>query len=184
MGPAAGRDAHPFRSRRLGRRLEQPDLGGVRPAAGSGGPTGPVPGDDAADPKRRNINGKLFGVAIWVCPLVSLLVAALMYNTALGAAPDVNFIITLFLGVLLLVIGNYLPKCRSNYTVGIKLPWTLHDEANWTYTHRLAGKVWTVGAVVVLLTAFLWNIWILIAVIAVLVLVPAVASYLYYRKYA
>lgn len=138
----------------------------------------------AADPKRRNVNGKLFGVAIWVCPLVSLLVAALMYSTALGADPDVNLIITLFLGVLLLVVGNYLPKCRPNYTMGIKLPWTLHDEANWTYTHRLAGKVWTVGAVVVLLTAFLRNIWILIAVIVVLVLVPAVASYLYYRRYA
>ncbi len=135
------------------------------------------------DPKRRNIKGKPMGLILGICPVVSLLTAYLTYGTALGMDLDVNFLVLLVLGVLLLAVGNYLPKCEPNYTVGIKLPWTLHDEENWTYTHRLAGKVWSVGGLAVILTAFLRNIWLLLAIVLVVVLVPAVASYRYYKAH-
>ena len=45
------------------------------------------------------------------------------------------------MGLVFIIIGNYLPKCKQNYTVGIKLPWTLNSEENWNKTHRLAGYV-------------------------------------------
>lgn len=46
-------------------------------------------------------------------------------------------------------------KIRQNYTVGIRLPWTLSSEDNWDKTHRLAGKLWIVGGVLVLFNVFL-----------------------------
>ena len=47
-----------------------------------------------------------------------------------------------------------MPKCRQNYTMGIKLPWTLADEDNWNRTHRMAGYVWTAGGILMLIVGF------------------------------
>lgn len=88
----------------------------------------------------------------------------------------------LFLGLMFLVVGNYLPKCKQTYTVGIRLPWTLADEDNWAYTHRLAGKVWTIGGLVILALTFLRLPALQFVVILVLVLIPTAASFLYARR--
>ena len=50
-------------------------------------------------------------------------------------------------------MGNYMPKLKVNHTVGIRLPWTLQSEDNWHKTHRLAGKLWVLGGLILLLEA-------------------------------
>ena len=45
------------------------------------------------------------------------------------------------IGLLFIVIGNYLPKTRFNYVMGIRSPWTLSSEEVWDKTHRLAGPL-------------------------------------------
>ena len=110
-----------------------------------------------ADPKHKNIDGKPLALVLWICPLISLLVNGVVYITALGIAINVLMVFGLFLGCLFVVIGNFLPKCRQSYTLGIKLPWTLNDEDNWNRTHRFAGRLWTVGGLLVIVTAFLGN---------------------------
>jgi len=67
--------------------------------------------------------------------------------------------------------------------MGIKLPWTLNSEENWNKTHRFAGKLWVAGGVVTMATAFLGIFWIFIGIIALMVIVPTVYSYLYYRRH-
>ena len=59
-------------------------------------------------------------------------------QSALDYSIDANLILEILMGALLIIIGNYLPKCRQNYTIGIKIPWTLADEDNWNRTHRPA----------------------------------------------
>lgn len=91
----------------------------------------------------------------------------------------------LLLGVIFIVIGNYLPKCRQNYTIGIKLPWTLSDEENWDKTHRFAGKIWMLCGVLEIIVGFLPIAQFEIVTIALILLatIPiAVYSYLFYRK--
>jgi uncharacterized membrane protein len=90
------------------------------------------------------------------------------------------------MGVTFLYIGNYMPKCKQNFTLGIKLPWTLNSEANWNATHRLAGKVWMAAGVLFLLCIFLPKPALMLAlliILPVMVLVPLVYSYLYYKKH-
>ena len=91
------------------------------------------------------------------------------------------------MAVILIVVGNYLPKCRQNYTIGIKLPWTLADEENWDYTHRMAGKWWILGGVLTFLAGFQsWvdPVYVSLTIIVIVALIPAVASYLYFRKHS
>ena len=86
------------------------------------------------------------------------------------------------MGLLFIIIGNLLPKCRQSYTMGIKLPWTLNNEENWNKTHRFGGKVWVVGGVIIMATAFAGSFWILLGMLIVMMALPTVYSYCLYRK--
>jgi len=136
------------------------------------------------DPKVKNIEGKPLNLVLWICPLISLLVNTLVYTTALGFSVSVEIVMPLVMGALFVVIGNYMPKCSQNYTVGIKLPWTLNDPENWNKTHRFAGILWVVGGVVVMATAFLGSVFLFLGVTLVMVIIPTAYSYCLYRRKA
>lgn len=140
-----------------------------------------------ADPKKKNYSGKMLSIVFWICPVIALLMMVIVYGTALGMKLKVDVIMMILMGVMFLIIGNYLPKCKQNYTMGVKLPWTLNDEENWNYTHRLTGKVWVVFGILMLLCVFMPAKAMIVTMIAVLlaaIIVPVVASYSFYRKKA
>jgi uncharacterized membrane protein len=64
---------------------------------------------------------------------------ALLIAQALGRMPDVPRVVSALLGVTLILTGNVAAKARSNFTFGIRTPWTLADERVWRKTHRLYG---------------------------------------------
>lgn len=134
------------------------------------------------DPKNKNYSDKVFTLILYIIPAVSLIMCAMIYPVALGKEIRVGFIVCLFLGLLFTVTGNYLPKCKPSYTVGIKLPWTLEDSENWTKTHSLAGKIWVVGGLIIMAMAFTENPVILFTVLFVMVLVPTVYSYILFKN--
>lgn len=137
-----------------------------------------------ADPKKQNISEKMAQLILWVCPAVSLFAGLSIYLSALGFAINVSRFGMVFVGLLFIAIGNYLPKCRHNYTVGIRVPWTLDDEDNWNHTHRFAGYVWIIAGVVTLLSVFLSHatvVW--VAAIFVASLSPLVYSFIYAKRH-
>ena len=140
----------------------------------------------AADPKNKGQTPKVVGLILWLCPLISAAVGVMTYTAALGVDMQVGWVMPIVLGLMFVVIGNYLPKCKQNYTIGIKVPWTMADEANWNATHRFGGKVWVVGGVVLMLCAFLpakTAPFTLIGALILLSVVPVLYSYLYYRRH-
>ena len=85
-------------------------------------------------------------------------------------------------GLLLTAMGNYLPKCPPNYTVGLRLPWTLADEDNWKKTHRLGGYVMMAGGLLLTVTALTpWKAAAAVLVPA-MVLIPCGYSFYLYKK--
>lgn len=136
-----------------------------------------------ADPKRENMSDKLVAISLWTIPVVSLLCCGLTLARGLGYEVRVERWVPVFMGVLFIVIGNYLPKTKQSYTMGIKLPWTLASEENWNRTHRLAGFLWVIGGALFILMSFIgWSLAAFLSIIALMVLVPMVYSYLLYRK--
>lgn len=136
-----------------------------------------------ADPKRANMSGALKAISLWTCPVVSLLCSGLTLAWGLGYELRIERIIPSFVGLLFVIIGNYLPKTKQSYTMGIKLPWTLNSEENWNRTHRLAGFLWVIGGVYFIVMSFIgWSLAAFLIPLAVMVLVPTVYSYLLYRK--
>lgn len=139
----------------------------------------------AHDPRKQNISPKMYSLILWFSPLLSLVIMAVIYSYNLGYSADVGFVCQLLVSAMLIVVGNYLPKARQNYTVGIKLPWTLANEVNWNRTHRLAGFLWVVcGILLAALTLcrVFRPVW-LLAAFVLPVVVPCVYSYwLHARK--
>ena len=135
-----------------------------------------------ADPKAANYTPKMLILVLWICPMISLIVNSMVYAAALGYQFSVEIIMPLLMGVLFIIVGNMLPKCRQSYTMGIKLPWTLANEENWNKTHRLGGKIWVLGGAIIMATAIFGSFWIMMIVLAVMVIVPTVYSYCLYRK--
>ncbi len=138
-----------------------------------------------ADPKRGNIGNRIFRLILLICPAVSIFCGVLIYGNALSLDVDATLLGHLFLAALLLTVGNYLPKCRQNYTVGIELPWTLDDPENWNRTHRMAGWLWMAAGLIALANAFLrlLNGPFLFGMIGLAALTPAIYSYALYRRH-
>lgn len=134
------------------------------------------------DPKNQKIGKKMLSLVLWICPLCSLICCLSMYSYALGWNINVTDYIMFLLGLIFVITGNYLPKCRQNYTVGIKLPWTLDDEENWNHTHRMAGKLWIIGGLVMIANGFLRINWIILPVIVLMVGIPAIYSAVYHIR--
>ena len=136
----------------------------------------------SADPKNKNIEKKPFFLVVSIIPILSLAVGGCTYATALGHKIDISVVMPLIMGGLFVVIGNYLPKCRQNYTIGIKIPWTLSSEENWNKTHRFAGIVWVIGGALVMATSFMGSVYIMTAILLIMAFIPIIYSYAVYRR--
>ncbi len=135
------------------------------------------------DPKAENLEGKVFSLVLWIIPVISVLLNALVYCTALGMNMNVQIIMPLLIGLLMVIIGNWLPKCKQTYTLGIKLPWTLADENNWNRTHRFAGPIWVVCGLVIVLCGLIGGafLWVMVAAFVVMIIAPTVYSFLLFK---
>lgn len=137
------------------------------------------------DPKNKGQNIKAFNLVIFIMPIISLVIYGFIYSAALGHSLNVASFLYLLLGFMFILIGNYLPKCKQNHTIGIKIPWTLNSEENWNATHRFSGKVWVICGVLILFSIFLptnFGAYAMIAVAAVMVALPIIYSYNYYKR--
>ena len=104
---------------------------------------------------------------------------------ALGYDVRVEVWVPVAVGVLFLILGNYLGKIKSNWFIGIRTPWTLSSDEVWNKTHRLGGKLFILLGVLMLLTPLLPKtsiIWNVLIPVLIATLVPVVYSYVVYRK--
>ena len=141
------------------------------------------------DPKKKNIHRKMLALVFWIIPVVSLIVNGMVFLTALQIEVNVSIAVSALVGIIFIIIGNYLPKLQQNYTAGIKLPWTLNSTENWNRTHRLGGKTFIISGILLILCGFLGEIMgndlSLITMLIIIVLcagVPAVYSFWLFRK--
>ena len=134
--------------------------------------------------KNYEQNRKAYRIVFWIIPGVSLFANAFLYAFALGWDFRPEVFISLLIGLMFIVIGNYMPKIRQNPTLGIKISWTLTSEENWNRTHRMAGKLWVAGGILLLFTVFLpvkIAAWVWLTALLVLAFVPIGYSYYLHR---
>lgn len=140
------------------------------------------------DPRRKNLesSGKLWIAAgIGVVALLAY-VQMFMVLSAMGRVIDVGDYLIPALSILFIVIGNYLPKTRSNWFAGVRTPWTMSSDYSWARTHRLASRLF-VGSGAASLAAWAiagTKIAIVVLVITLLAtsVISVVASYFFWKN--
>lgn len=126
------------------------------------------------DPFRENLRrSRQAYVAIWagsMCLLAALNagIAFMMTRGADGASNEFVRFVMAGCGLLFIVIGNYLPKTRKTFFLGIRTPWTLTSDYAWEKTHRLVGPLYIAAGLIGIVIAFtLTGIWIVFAFVGV-----------------
>ena len=136
------------------------------------------------DPKKRGMDGRLKTITRWVIPILSVFVQCVTISYALDSSLNLIRFIPVLIGILFILMGNYLPKCRQNYTMGIKLPWTLNSEENWERTHRFGGRMFVAAGICMIIAAFFggYGAAVISALAMAACFAPAVYSFVLYRK--
>lgn len=139
------------------------------------------------DPRRANY--ERFEPTYWTVANVVLVFLALVHvlslGTALGWSIDVPRVILVALGSLFVALGNYLPRVKPNWSMGIRTPWTLDSDQVWRNTHRLGGKTFVAAGLVTIGVALLSpqrGFALMFAALVLAALVPLVYSYLAWRR--
>lgn len=144
-----------------------------------------VPG---LDPRRENYDKFSSAYDTVVAAVLALLFVGhlMVLAIALGYHVPAARIVPVLLGVMFLVVGNVMPRARSNFTFGIRTPWTLSSERVWASTHRLAGYAMAAGGLAMIAAGLFLradlSVLVVAGAIAAALLGPAVCSYFIWRR--
>ena len=136
--------------------------------------------------KDKRKNKKINTVVIWTIPVLSNFTFWMSY-VLIYRGMELSMVRAMcwLFGAMYLVLGNYMPKCRMNSTVGIRVKWTFSSEDNWNATHRLAGPCYMACGLGMLLGSFLPEKAATVCFVTLLFLgnlIPIGYSYVFYRK--
>jgi uncharacterized membrane protein len=106
------------------------------------------------DPKRDNIvrSAEALGYVVMGFVLLFAVTQSAIINSGYGEAARLDHAVPVVLGALFVLLGYAAPQIKQNYTIGVRLPWTLESVAAWDAAHITVGRAWIVtGAVTALL---------------------------------
>ncbi|MBY0029926.1 SdpI family protein [Priestia aryabhattai] len=139
------------------------------------------------DPRKENYKyfSKTYNILLNAVLLLFFFVNMSTILQGLGYNVPMAYIAPIMAGLVFIIIGNYLQHVRSNYFMGIRTPWTLSNETVWKKTHRLSGKLFFIGGLLILISAFLpdgYKSVIMWGSIVLCVAIPYLYSYVAYKK--
>ncbi|HDI02817.1 MAG TPA: DUF1648 domain-containing protein [Candidatus Aenigmarchaeota archaeon] len=142
------------------------------------------------DPLRENYRlfKKYYDALIISLLLFLLYVHGVSVAINLGYEIKIGFALLPMLSGLFLFLGYLLPKCKRNWFVGIKTPWTMSSDKVWEKTHRLGGKLFMLFGIYLLFFTLFYSrvaeifFWIFLTPLILIAAVLFVYSYLQYVK--
>jgi len=140
------------------------------------------------DPKNKlmQMGIKYFNLRFILQLFMALLGMFIIYISKEGSLKNPNMLFAL-IGAIFAILGNYFQTVRPNYFIGIRTPWTLEGPETWKKTHRLGGRIWMVGGILIALLSFVitnssvFTI-IFFTLMGIMVLVPVVYSYFAFQE--
>jgi uncharacterized membrane protein len=139
------------------------------------------------DPKNKlnKMGNKLQTIKFLLTTFMSILALFIIYTAKNESFANPNYIV-LLIGVLYIIFGNYFKTIKANYFIGIRTPWTLESETVWKKTHKLGGKMWFIGGIIVVITSLILgketNFTIFLIITGIITIIPIVYSYITFKN--
>ena len=124
--------------------------------------------------KRQDNAGKLKELVRLVTPTILYVVQAFVLLYSLDRVDNIVTWTALLCAVLLIAIGNYLPKAKPNGSIGIRTPATMSSEVVWRKAHRFGGKVSVIIGMLMIPCAVMELLVPVIILFALFVLIPVI----------
>lgn len=109
------------------------------------------------DPKKERYEEFLKTYNIFRYLIIGVLaivyVATGIYN--IGYQINIGIIVATVIGLMMIVLGNYMGKIKKNWFMGIRTPWTMSSENVWNKTHRVGGILFMIFGLVIIIAPFL-----------------------------
>lgn len=139
------------------------------------------------DPKKRIefMGRKYYQIKFVLVCFMSVLALFIIHSVKSQtlSSPSIVFVL---IGLLFMALGNYFKVIKQNYFLGIKTPWTLESEEVWKLTHIMAGKLWIVGGLLIVIFSLVLpevvNFYFFITITAIISIVPIAYSYIIYKE--
>ena len=113
------------------------------------------------DPKHKNFErfGKVWNIFITLFVLftcgMTWLTELTVFDVLPGSSNMISIVVCGGIGVMFVILGNFMPNIKQNYTFGCRTPWALNDEHNWQRTQRMGGITFVVMGIALIAVAFL-----------------------------
>lgn len=109
------------------------------------------------DPRRKNYDKhkKAYGIISILISIFPILMTWTVVFQAMGYNMQIGRVVPALVGILLIVIGNFMPQMRPNYFMGIRSPWALDNPYVWKKTHAFGGIVFCIMGVIMIAAPFL-----------------------------
>jgi len=117
---------------------------------------------------------------------IALITTFLIYSSNGGSFKNPN-IHLLIIGTIFAILGIIMKTIEPNNFIGMRTPWAMESDYNWKKTHQLASPIWFWGGIILDACPFISphkpvTPFIVLGIVAILVIVPFVYSYIVYRK--
>ncbi|KWX77843.1 hypothetical protein AMQ84_11430 [Paenibacillus riograndensis] len=137
----------------------------------------------SVDPKKENYSKFQNAYKMIRLAIAALFDAMLVLTVSYGLDQNIpaGKIAMVAIGLLFIVVGNFMPQIRDNYFTGIRTAWTLASPEVWRKTHRFSGVMWMIGGLLIGLGAFLpksLSISMIIAALVIAIILPFAYSWL------
>ena len=139
------------------------------------------------DPRRANYS-KFIGTYWLIANAVILFILighGMIVATGLGYPVKIGRTMPIGVGLLFIVLGNYLTRVEPNWFIGIRTPWTLSSDTVWRKTHRTGGWLMVLGGAAIAACAFFPPAAFLplfIAAVLLMAVIPIVQSYILWKR--
>jgi len=139
------------------------------------------------DPKNRisKMGNKYQHIKILLTTFMSILALFIIHSAKNQSFLNLNYIV-LLIGILYIIFGNYFKTIKANYFIGIRTPWTLENEVVWKATHKLGGKMWFIGGIIIVIASLILgkktNFALFIIITGIIIIIPIAYSYVKFKK--
>jgi len=139
------------------------------------------------DPKNKinKMGSKYESIKMLLTTFMSILSLYIIYSAHNQSIENPNNIL-IFIGILIIIFGNYFKTIKANYFIGIRTPWTLENETVWKKTHKLGGKMWFIGGFIIVISSLILdkeqNFSFFMIIAGIITIIPIIYSYITFKN--
>lgn len=100
---------------------------------------------------------------------------------------DISKVATILMGIIFIVLGNFMTKIRANGTVGFRVSWSMYNENTWRKSNRFAATmIMIVGGLTIITVAVMRNsfgaMMIMLGYLFISIIVALIYAHKVYKK--